>query len=37
MEGRLGDEDVEFYRSGNKDLQTRWTKYVVLEGYYVEK
>ncbi|XP_067687143.1 histone-lysine N-methyltransferase SETMAR-like [Haliotis asinina] len=37
VEGYLGDQDVEFFRSGISSWQTRWEKYVKLEGDYVEE
>ena len=37
VEGWLGDQDVDFYRSGINDWKTRWDKCVELEGDYVEK
>ena len=37
VEGWLGDQDVDFYRSGINDWITRWDKCVELEGDYVEK
>ncbi|XP_071093779.1 histone-lysine N-methyltransferase SETMAR-like [Haliotis cracherodii] len=37
VEGWLGDQNVDFYRSGITDWQTRWNKCVELGGDYVEK
>ncbi|XP_048252672.1 histone-lysine N-methyltransferase SETMAR-like [Haliotis rufescens] len=37
VEGWLGDQNVDFYRSGISDWQTRWNKCVELGGDYVEK
>ena len=37
VEGFLGDQDVEFFRSGINDWLTRWEKCVNVEGDYVEK